>query len=131
MSSPADEQQNGTNAQSSQHISSSQGLAGSQEQPSLPSYNINQPQRTSYEKLSDEDGTMVGGSEHSHGNQEDLATRRNRANSHLTIHSEYDYGDPLRSVASPSQAREQSHRMNDDLEMLKIERQVSKQNEDR
>ena len=116
-----------------QDMDGAQGPAhgpGSYEQHSLPSYNVNQPHRSSYEKSSEEDGTMVGGSEGSHGVQEDLPTRRNRGDSYLTIPTEFDYGDPLRSMASPSQTREQANRMGDDLEMLKIERQVSKQNEE-
>jgi small-conductance mechanosensitive channel len=126
MSSPVDERSNPMSAQPTQSISNG---AGSREMPSLPSYNINQPQKTSYEKSSDEEGTVVGESDYSQRVQADAATQRNRANSHLTVRTEYEGGESLRSMMSPSQSREQARRMDDDLEMLKIERQVSKQNE--
>lgn len=53
-----------------------------------------------------------------------------RDHSHLTVETQYEPGDPLRTMASPSQTREQAHRLDDDLAMLKIERQASKQADD-
>lgn len=51
---------------------------------------------------------------------------RPRAGSHLTVQTEYEPGDPLRKINSPSINREQAHRLDDDLALLKIERQVSR-----
>ncbi|EMC93196.1 hypothetical protein BAUCODRAFT_36865 [Baudoinia panamericana UAMH 10762] len=117
------------------------------EHPSLPSYNVNNQQRNaSHDKSSDEEGTVVGdfenipiNSEHDKPinapNQKENfppITARLRANSHLTVQTATDYepGDPLRSIGSPSQTREQAHRLDDDLALLKIERQVSRQAEE-
>lgn len=52
--------------------------------------------------------------------------QRPRAGSHLTV-TDYDAGDPLRSVPSYSQTREQAHRLDDDLALLKVERAVSRE----
>ncbi|KAK5174354.1 uncharacterized protein LTR77_001434 [Saxophila tyrrhenica] len=101
---------------------------------SLPSYNVNNHRNQSRDKSSDEEGTVVGEAEHIHygpNENENVAPQRARANSHLTVRTEYD-GEGLRSInsaASPSQTREQASRLDDDLEMLKIERQVSQLNE--
>ena len=51
---------------------------------------------------------------------------RLRGASFLTVDDDYEPGDPLRSLNSPAQTREQAHRLEDDLEMLKIEREVSR-----
>ena len=69
--------------------------------------------------------------EEQHNHVESAIPQRLRANSHLTVETagDYDPGDPLRTFASRSRTREESHRLGDDLEMLKIERQVSKANE--
>ncbi|KAK0917303.1 hypothetical protein LTR57_012576 [Friedmanniomyces endolithicus] len=104
------------------------------DRPSLPSYNINnQARNDSTEKYSDEEGTVVGDIEHGNDStenqKENILPRigRPRAASRLTVATEYEPGDPLRSINSPSQTREQAHRLEDELALLKIERQVSKQ----
>jgi small-conductance mechanosensitive channel len=95
----------------------------------LPSYNVNSHRNLSQDKSSDEEGTVVDDFDHFGSNEkENVPVQRNRANSHLTVRSEYE-GEPIRGMPSPSQTREQAHRLEDDLEMVKIERQVSKQNE--
>jgi len=43
---------------------------------------------------------------------------------------DYEPGDPLRSLASHSQTRERAHRLEDDLALLKVERQISQANEE-
>jgi len=55
-----------------------------------------------------------------------------RQHSHLTAQTaeDYDPGDPLRAYQSHSRTREQNSKLGDDLEMLKIERQISKAAED-
>ncbi|KAK1079922.1 hypothetical protein LTR33_005984 [Friedmanniomyces endolithicus] len=104
------------------------------DRPSLPSYNINnQARNDSTEKYSDEEGTVVGDIEHGNDStenqKENILPRigRPRAASRLTVATEYEPGDRLRSINSPSQTREQAHRLEDELALLKIERQVSKQ----
>lgn len=42
------------------------------------------------------------------------------------METQYEPGDPLRNITSRSQTREQAHRLDDDLELLKVERQVSR-----
>ncbi|KAK5722654.1 hypothetical protein LTR15_005886 [Elasticomyces elasticus] len=86
---------------------------------SLPSYNVNNQPRSG----STDENTVVG-EEH----KENIQPRVGRARgmSHLTVATEYEPGDPLRSINSPSQTREQAHRLDDDLALLKIERQVSR-----
>ena len=112
---------------------SSQDGTGTQER-SLPSYNVNnQARRASQEKSSDEEGTVYGESEghyYDNSEKENAPPQRDRANSHLTVQTQYDLNDQLRGMNSPSQTREQASRLEDDLEMLKVERQVSRQNED-
>lgn len=80
-----------------------------------------QPPPTIQEKTSDEEGTVVGeGSERNHS----PAATRGRSNTHLTLEvpkESYDH----RSLQSPSQKREQAHRLDDDLAMLQVEQQVS------
>lgn len=109
-----------------------QTRASLDQQRALPAYNVNSHRNHSHDKSSDEEGTVVGEPEHIHwgsADNEAEAPRRQRASSHLTVKSEYD-GEALKDVHSPSQTREQAYRLDDDLEMLKIERQVSKQNEE-
>lgn len=92
----------------------------------LPSYNVtNTDGRRSYERSSDEEGTMVGDNE--------ASTRKNhaagiprRTDTLLTVDTQYDRDDDRRLHASPSASREQARRLDDDLEMLKIERQMSR-----
>jgi len=76
------------------------------------------------EKASDE-GTIVG--EDSERNQSPVANR-GRSNTHLTLEVPKDYHDH-RSLQSPSQTREQAHRLDDDLAMLQVEQQVSQSQE--
>ncbi|KAJ9648457.1 hypothetical protein H2199_001312 [Coniosporium tulheliwenetii] len=85
-----------------------------------PKYNTMTAQRSS-----DEEGTVIG-----EGSQKG-STGRERANSHLAPiqTAPLDAADPLKTLHSPSQTREQAHRLDDDLAMLKIERQVSQANE--
>lgn len=86
--------------------------------------NYRQHPQTIQEKVSDEEGTVVGeGSERNHS----PAATRGRSNTHLTLEvpKEYDH----RSLQSPSQTREQAHRLDDDLAMLQIEQQVSQNRE--
>lgn len=93
---------------------------------SLPRYNVNnQARRASNTRSSDEEGTMVGEVDANHDREPEAVPARPRKMSHLTLPDDYDPGDPLRSMHS-SQTREQAHRLNDDLAVLQIERQVSK-----
>ncbi|KAK6430836.1 hypothetical protein LTR95_013003, partial [Oleoguttula sp. CCFEE 5521] len=93
----------------------------------LPSYNINQgdDRRPSQEKSSDGEGTVIGEHEQSHDPLKPRQQQRPRAGSHLTVDTQHEDGDPLQNMYSPSQSREQSNRMADDLLLHKIERQVS------
>ena len=116
-----------------------EGLFGSQH-PSyhLPSYNVNEgPSHQPMERSSDEEGTIVGenarGETHDYPEKEgrDFSPRpyhEARTNSHLTVETAHDHhgGDSLRGVTSPSQSREQASRLDDDLEFIKIERQISR-----
>ncbi|TKA31754.1 hypothetical protein B0A50_01832 [Salinomyces thailandicus] len=100
--------------------------------PTLPSYNINNRNRSVSQendrKSSDEEGTVVGDNGYDGHNENVPPHGRPRAGSHLTVKTQYDYhpGDPPSSLISPSQTREQNKRLDDDLAMLKIERQVSR-----
>ncbi|KAK5126869.1 hypothetical protein LTR08_004569 [Meristemomyces frigidus] len=98
----------------------------STERARLPSYNVNNQHRNhSHDKSSDEEGTVVG--EHGDEQQkENVVPQRARTFSHLTVQTEYEPGDPLRNLNSPSVTRERAKRLDDDLAMLKIERQVSR-----
>ena len=49
-----------------------------------------------------------------------------RSDTLLTVETQYDRHDDIRSQKSPSQTREQARRLDDDLELLKIERQISR-----
>ncbi|KAK3675630.1 hypothetical protein LTR78_004714 [Recurvomyces mirabilis] len=138
MSTPVDERPEPTyiplTYTTSQARPSQDGRA-SMDRPSLPNYNVNRLNRNNSQdnKSSDDDGTVVGDGEQEKANLEHhkenippLHTGRARAGSHLTVATEYDPGDPLSTVYSPSVNREQAKRLDDDLAMLKIERQVSK-----
>lgn len=135
MSTPVDERPEPTYVQPSYNMSNPRVSEDrtSQEAPSLPSYNVNHQHRNhSQDKSSDEEGTMVGEEANGHNHEaqkENAPHQRPRAASYLTVQTEYEPGDPLRSINSPSQTREQAHRLDDDLALLKIERQVSKQAE--
>ncbi|KAK3115728.1 hypothetical protein LTR53_004649 [Teratosphaeriaceae sp. CCFEE 6253] len=127
MTTPVDERPEPSYVQSSYQQPRASEERHSIERPSLPSYNVNNQQRSdSTAKSSDEEGTVVGEAEQQKENLPPLRTGRPRGNSRLTVGTEYEPGDPLRSINSPSQTREQAHRLDDDLALLKIERQVSK-----
>lgn len=89
----------------------------------LPSYNVHHHQ----DKNSDEEGTIVGDETHQTSTEHvPPPSRRPRGYSHLTVDTEYEPGDPLKNLSSQSQTREQAHRLDDDLALLKIERQISR-----
>ncbi|KAM0705682.1 hypothetical protein Q7P35_007042 [Cladosporium inversicolor] len=92
---------------------------------SLPSYNVTNNGRKSYERSSDEEGTMVG--DHEGANNRNFSGPiPKRSDTLLTVETQYDRHDDMRSQKSPSQTREQARRLDDDLELLKIERQISR-----
>jgi hypothetical protein len=81
------------------------------------------PPGPSAEKYSEEDeGTIV-----EDGSFQGHSRGRDRANSHLTlqISNQLGAGGSMRDMASPSQSREQAHRLDDDLQMLQVEQAVS------
>ncbi|TIA00017.1 hypothetical protein D6C88_00333 [Aureobasidium pullulans] len=131
MSTPNDERPEPTYHQPSYH---------------LPSYNVN----PHGERSSDEEGTVVGDhGEHrdhsNHSNHRDdygdryhddehegpIDPRVHRMGSHLTVDTANDphYHPRLHDMTSPSQSREMANRLDDDLELLKIERQISHDND--
>ncbi|EME49066.1 hypothetical protein DOTSEDRAFT_67942 [Dothistroma septosporum NZE10] len=134
MSTPVDERPEPTFVQPSYNMSNPV-----HEQGSLPSYNVNHDtahRLGSHDKSSDEERTVIGESDeqqfrHSHEHERETHhPTRPRAGSHLTVQTEYEPGDPLRQINSPSINREQAHRLDDDLALLKIERQVSRTEEE-
>ncbi|KAF2172588.1 hypothetical protein M409DRAFT_17819 [Zasmidium cellare ATCC 36951] len=132
MTTPNDERPEPTYIQPSYQMSNPGDAPGrpSHERPSLPSYNVNNSHRNN----SSDEGTVVGDAEQDIHHQqrrsgdyrENLPPNRPRAGSHLTVETQYEPGDPLRSITSASQTREQAHRLDDDLELLKVERQISR-----
>ncbi|GAB7342434.1 hypothetical protein MBLNU457_g0642t1 [Dothideomycetes sp. NU457] len=99
--------------------------------PGIHNNNVN-------DRSSDEDGTIVDDNEERAGST-DVKKQRSqepglrRQHSHLTMRTaedDHDPGDPLRAYQSHSRIREQNMKFGDDLEMLKIERQVSKEAEE-
>lgn len=138
MTTPADERPEPTYVQPSYNMShpAAEHTRSSLERPSLPSYNVNSTQRGNSHDESTKSATAVDEAEEDqrhHANEREAfpAFGRGRAESHLTVQTEYDHGDPLRSFASPStQTREQASRLNDDLQLLKIERQISRMDDD-
>lgn len=108
----------------------------------LPSYNVNSSETIHHNlntRSSDEEGTVVNENgrqahvdEYSGKHEEEEAFHPHpprRSASHLTIQTAYSqsrHGDPVQRFTSPSQSREQSSRLDDDLELLKIERQISR-----
>lgn len=119
MSTPNDERPEPTYVQPSYH---------------LPAYNVN-PQNG--ERSSDEEGTVVGennngySGSHYRDDEHDGPTdpRVHRMGSHLTVDTANDphYHPRMNEMTSPSQSREMANRLDDDLELLKIERQVSQE----
>jgi small-conductance mechanosensitive channel len=96
----------------------------------LPSYNVNKGVhngRRSYElnRSSDEEGTLHDDNEAANSRTRASGFPR-RTDTLLTVETQYDRHDDIRSQASPSQTREQARRLDDDLELLKIERQISR-----
>ncbi|KAJ4325148.1 hypothetical protein N0V94_000862 [Neodidymelliopsis sp. IMI 364377] len=85
---------------------------------------------TTRQRSSDDDGTYVGEDlSHQHSNtsvQADLprlATgTRPRSGTHLTVETQYDRSSF--HMQSPSQSREQASRLDDDLAMLQVEREI-------
>ncbi|KAF2769556.1 hypothetical protein EJ03DRAFT_343370 [Teratosphaeria nubilosa] len=99
------------------------------ERQRLPSYNVNHIQRNaSQDKSSDEEGTVVGEHSMEEREKENRPPQRARSGSHLTVQTEYE-GEHLHgvnSIRSQSATREAQNRLNDDLKLLQIERQVSR-----
>ncbi|KAF2498545.1 mechanosensitive ion channel-like protein family [Lophium mytilinum] len=85
-----------------------------------PQYNMPTVQD---QRSSDEDGTVVG---EESLREDNTTTGRGRSNSRLTLNTE-GHLRPMDSLVSPSASREQAHRLDDDLAMLQVERQVSQQ----
>lgn len=79
-----------------------------------------------HQRSSDDDGTYIGEELSQQNSHPASATGRLRAGSHLTVNTEAQF-EQMRSMQSPSQTREQASRLDDDLAMLQIERQVSNQ----
>jgi len=76
-----------------------------------------------FERSSDDDHTVVGD-----GSVPNHSPTRGRADDHLTLTTNHLAPAPTsRSMQSPSQTREQAHRLDDDLAMLQVERQVSRE----
>lgn len=132
MTTPVDERPEPTYVQPSYNMShpGNSQPRSSAERPSLPSYNVNGAERNHSNELSEE-GTVYGEDQPRRSqDKENTQPQRPRAASHLTAQTEYEPGDPLRNVNSASQTREQAHRLDDDLALLKIERQISRQEEE-
>lgn len=146
MTTPVDERPEPTYVQPSYNMSHpGQNTQGrSSLDTSLPSYNVNHTAHRDTRNNSSDEGTMIGDSDaHSNprrGDREEdeeghrpdhlAPPGRPRSASRLTVETQYEPGDPLRSYASPSQTREQANRLDDDLTLLKIERQISRQAEE-
>jgi hypothetical protein len=141
MTTPTDERPEPTYVQPSYNMSNpvAEQSRSSLDRPSLPSYNVNNTQRGSSHDESTNAATVVDeAEEYQRPRVEDQdkfekfpSFQRGRAESHLTVQTEYDHGDPMRSFASPGgQTREQASRLNDDLQLLKIERQISRMDDD-
>lgn len=80
-----------------------------------------------HERSSDEEGTVIGDSNTPYRNGSSHAKDPNASGQFLaplkTTHTREDNASS--HIASPSQNREQSHRLDDDLHMLQVERAVS------
>jgi len=129
MSTPNDERPEptyGYNADRAGHSGNSNNPAPA----TLPSYNVNNTAhgaRRSYElnRSSDEEGTLHDDNEASNSKTRASGFPR-RTDTLLTVETQHDRHDDIRSQVSPSQTREQARRLDDDLELLKIERQISR-----
>jgi hypothetical protein len=96
-----------------------------------PTYGMhsNMHSNLNHQRSSDDDGTFVEDErgQQNTGKGPGLSVDtggRDRSNSRLTVDTEY-----LHTMQSPSQTREQASRLDDDLAMLQIERQISHQDE--
>ncbi|PVH99170.1 mechanosensitive ion channel-like protein family [Periconia macrospinosa] len=80
-------------------------------------------------RSSDDDGTFIGEDLSQQGSQAAAVppVGRPRAGSHLTVDTVHY--ERSRSITSASQTREQASRLNDDLAMLQVERQISNQDD--
>ncbi|KAF2836327.1 hypothetical protein M501DRAFT_997085 [Patellaria atrata CBS 101060] len=86
---------------------------------------IDEKQEHRFKSPSTDDDTMVGdGSFH----QEPIQTTR--SDNHIHVLTDADKIHNAHSLASPSQAREQSHRLADDLAMLQVEREITEINQE-
>ena len=85
-----------------------------------PKYQTYQHYQNHLDRSSDEDGTVVGEGYR----PDDVNASRNNLTLNTSKNAPTDE-DGLRSMKSPSRTREQAHRLDDDLRMLQIERQVS------
>lgn len=122
MTTPNDERPEPTYAYNADHANQS----GTHQAPApLPSYNVNN-HRKSYERSSDEEGTMVGDNDAANNKHFHPAAVPRRTDTLLTVDTQYDRHSDMKSMKSPSQTREQARRLDDDLELLKIERQISR-----
>ncbi|KAF2435730.1 mechanosensitive ion channel-like protein family [Tothia fuscella] len=83
-----------------------------------------EPARSQEKSSLEDEGTVIG-----EGSLRQSSPGRHRSTSHLTIpindHHSVQSMEEMRDLASPSQAREMSHRLDDDLQMLHVEQQVS------
>ena len=91
--------------------------------------NSNNNTHVPQQRSSDDDGTFVGDdlshqySNTSHTQPEIRPITRPRSGTHLTVETQYDYPSS-RKLQSPSQSREKASRLDDDLALLQIERDI-------
>lgn len=138
MGTPVDERPEPTYVQPSYNMSNpaAEQSRASLDRPSLPSYNVNHTHRGNSHDESTTAATVVDEADdyqRQRANEQEQfpSFQRGRAESHLSVQTEYDHGDPLRGLGSPAtQTREQASRLNDDLALLKIERQISRMDDD-
>jgi hypothetical protein len=94
-----------------------------------PTYNMDNHTHIPQQRSSDDDGTYIGDDlSHHHSNsshaQPDIRpATRPRSGTHLTVETQYDYPSSRR-MQSPSQSREKASRLDDDLALLQIERDI-------
>jgi hypothetical protein len=84
-----------------------------------------------HQRLSDEDGTVVGDEAHNHPHLDPhefqrLPHNRSRSGTHLTVDTAQDI-PAFKNMQSPSQTREQANRLNDDLAVLAVEQGLDEQ----
>ncbi|KAF2270478.1 hypothetical protein CC78DRAFT_507045 [Lojkania enalia] len=94
-----------------------------------PTYNMHSNMH--HQRSSDDDGTYVGEDlSHQNSNSAHATTGvgiggRPRSGTHLTVDADLAGMGQSKTLASPSQTREQASRLDDDLTMLQIEREIS------